>query len=265
MPEISQSQYLREAAEIALWETPPPEPSAATKSLLSQFDSASNDQGVGNNSVGDGSTLPDLGKDLSDFGSWESVAATIVHKAESVSGFDPGATTFDLKAWDVFLTKFATNPLCLQYTFDFRKADISSLSLKSAIDAVDDLLKNFMSPENYLGIVESIKKVGQLALSTEGQTEKNSNQQIGCLSVHASKLYLGVIRTTVSMEHKKGKGYEQLTQSLQVYRGYGVLDFDKCKRSADKLLDWDGKDVDDWANGTASASQQPNQSPAWDN
>ncbi|MET7357241.1 hypothetical protein ABZS76_02210 [Streptomyces sp. NPDC005562] len=264
MTEISQSQARREAAELALWETPSPEPDAAALSLLSRFDSGSDDQGVGNNAVGDGSRLPDLGA-LSDFGSWESVAATIVHKAESVSGFDPGGTTFDLKSWNNFLTKFASIPLCLQYTYDYREASISSLSLKSALDAVDDLLKSFMSPENYLAIVESIKKVGQLALSTERQTQKNSNQQIGCLSVHASKLYLGVVRTTVSMEHKKGKGYEQLTQSLQVYRGYGVLDFDKCRRSADKLLDWDGKDVDDWANGTASASQQPNQSPAWDN
>ncbi|MER7970173.1 MULTISPECIES: hypothetical protein [unclassified Streptomyces] len=264
MTEISQSQFRREAAEIALWESPSPEPDAAARALLSQFDSSSNDQGVGNNAVGDGSRLPDLGP-LSSFGSWESVAATIVHKAASVSGFDPGGTTFDLKAWNDFLTKFATIPLCLQYVYDYREANISSLSLKSAVDAVDDLLKSFMSPENYLGVVESIKKVGQLALSTERQTEKNSNQQIGCLSVHASRLYLGVVRTTVSMEHKKGKGYEQLTQTLQVYRGYGVLDFDKCKRSADKLLGWDGKDVDDWANDTASASQQPNQSPAWDN
>ncbi|GAA3487068.1 hypothetical protein [Streptomyces cremeus] len=264
MTDISTSRLHREALELALWETSSPQPDAASASLLSQFDSGSDDQGVGNNVVGDGSRLPDLGP-LSDFGSWESVAATIVHKAESVSGFDPGGTNFDLKAWNAFLTKFATIPLCTQYTYDYREANISSLSLKNAIDAVDDLVKSFMSPENYLGIVESIKKVGQLALSTQKQTQKNSNQQIGCLSVHASKLYLGAIRTTVSMEHKKGKGYEQLAQTLQVYRGYGVLDFDKCKRSADKLLAWDGKDVDEWANETASASQKPNDSPAWDN
>jgi hypothetical protein len=264
MTEISEFQSRRAATELALWEMASPQRDAATMSLLSQFDSGSDDQGVGNNAVGDGSTLPGLGE-LSDFGSWESVAATIVHKAESISGFDPGSTTFDLQSWNTFLTKFATVPLCLRYTYDYREANISSLSLKSALDAVDDLVKSFMSPEDYLGIVESVKKVGQLALSTEGRAQKNSNQQIGCLSVHASNLYLGVVRTTVSMEHRKGKGYEQLTQTLQVYRGYGVLDFDKCKRSADKLRDWDGKDVDDWTNDTASASQQPNQSPAWDN
>ncbi|HEX6356336.1 hypothetical protein [Actinophytocola sp.] len=262
MTEISQSQLRREAVEIALWQMPSPEPDAATMSALSQFDSGSNDQAVGNNAAGDGSSLPDLGP-LSSFGSWESVASTIVHKAETISGFNPGSPNFDPVAWDNFLKKFSTIPFFLTYTYDNRNASISSLSLEKGVEAVSDLIQNLMTPENFQGIVTSIKKMATLALQNKGQSEKNSNQQVGVLSRHASQLYLGAVRTDVAMEYKSGKGYEQLQQTLNIYRGYGVLDFDKCKRNSDKLLGWDGQDVDDWEKGTASASKSPNDSPAW--
>jgi hypothetical protein len=67
------------------------------------------------------------------------------------------------------------------------------------------------------------------------------------------------------MQYKSGKGYEQLQQSLKIYRGYGVLDFDKCKRHADRLLEWDGQDVDEWEKEAASYPKPPNDSPAWNN
>ncbi|NKE62037.1 hypothetical protein FXN61_36910 [Lentzea sp. PSKA42] len=261
MTKISESQLRREAVEIALWEMPSPEPDAATMSKL-PLDTGSKDQAVGNNAVGDGSSLPDLGP-LSSFGTWESVASTIVHKAETLSNFNPGSSNFDPVAWNNFLQKFSTIPFFLTYTYDNRQASISSLSLKNAVDAVSDLIQNIMTPENFDGIVTSIKKMGTLALENEGQTEKNSNQQVGVLSRHASQLYLGAVRTEVAMEYKSGKGYEQLQQSLYVYRGYGVLDFDKCIRNASTLLAWDGQDVDQWAGGTDSATLPPNQSPAW--
>jgi hypothetical protein len=263
MTEISQSQLRREAVEIALWLTPPPAPDAATLSELSRFDSGSNDQGVGNNAVGDGSSLPDLGPDLQIFGSWESVAATIVHKAETMSNFNPGSPAFDPVAWENFLKKFATIPFFLSYTYDYRDASVSSLSLEKGVDAVSDLVQNIMTPENFDGIVTSIKKLATLALQNKGQAEKQNNQQVGVLSRKASKLNVGAVRTDVAMQYKEGKGYQQLTQTLHIYRGYGVLDFDKCKRNASKLLAWDGQDVDEWANGTDSASLQPNDSPAW--
>jgi hypothetical protein len=262
MTEISQFQLSREAVEVALWDTPSPELDAAMMAELSQLDSGDNDQAVGNKAGGDGSVLPDLGS-LSSFGSWESVASTIVHKAVTLSGFNPGSPDFDPVAWNNFIQKFATIPFFLTYTFDNRQASITKLSLKNAVDAVSDLVENIMTPQNFQGIVTTIKKIGTLALENKGQTQKNTNQQVGVLSRHASTLYLGAVRTDVTMEYKKGKGYEQLQQTLNVYRGYGVLDFDKCRRHSDTLLKWDGQDVDDWENGTASASKPPNESPAW--
>ncbi|ATL70465.1 hypothetical protein [Nocardia terpenica] len=262
MTEISQSQLRREIVEVALWQTPSPKPDAAMMSLLSHFDFQSNDQAVGNKAGGDGSTLPEMGP-LSTFGSWESVASTIVHKAVTLSKFNPGSAEFDVIAWSNFLQKFATIPFFLTYTFDNRQANISSMSLTKGVDAVSDLLQNIMTPQAFGGVVESIKKIAQLALENKKETQKNSNQQVGVLSRHASSLYLGAVRTEVEMQYKEGKGYEQLTQRLGVYRGYGVLDFDKCKRHAETLLEWDGKDVGEWEQETASYPKPPNTSPAW--
>jgi hypothetical protein len=231
-------------------------------SKLSQFDSGNNDQAVGNDAVGDGSSLPDLGS-LSEFGSWESVASTIVHKAVTLSDFNPGSPNFDLIAWNNFLQKFSTIPFFLTYQYDNRNASISSLSLEKGVDAVSDLIESFMTPQNFQGVVTAIKKMATLALQNEGQRQKNNNQQVGVLSRHASQLYIAAVRTAVAMQYKSGKGYEQLQQTLDIYRGYGVLDFDKCKRNASTLLEWDREDVDEWENGTASASLPPNQSPAW--
>ncbi|BFO22372.1 hypothetical protein SHKM778_87600 [Streptomyces sp. KM77-8] len=78
-------------------------------------------------------------------------------------------------------------------------------------------------------------------------------------------LRLGLLRTTVQMEYKTGKGYQHLYQDLTVSRLNGSLDYDRCKRNADELLEWDGQDVDDWVNGASSFRYPPNTSPAWDN
>ncbi|WHT22972.1 hypothetical protein N8J89_18445 [Crossiella sp. CA-258035] len=265
MTEISQSQSGQEALAIALWQTPFPEPDTGTISELSQSDAPSQEQVVGNIAVGDGSVLPDLGADLSKFGSWESVGSTIVHRAETLSGFNPKGGKFDPVAWEKFLNKFTTIPFFLAYTLDYRDAAISKTSLKKAVDAVADLLENITTKENFEDILKTIKKVVAVAVKNNGQKEKNANLQVGILSRNKGKLYLGAARTTVQMVYKKGKGCEQLQQTLKIYRGYGVLDFDMCKRNADTLKKWDFKNVDDWVRDTNSYGVPPNDSPAWNN
>ncbi|GAA1934772.1 hypothetical protein [Kitasatospora viridis] len=263
MIEISQSQLRREAVELALWRTPAPELEVGAIAALALIDSVGKDQAVGNKAAGDGSSLPDLGP-LASFGSWESVASTIMHKAESASAFNPESTTFAPAAWSNFLQKFSTIPFFLTYTYDTRTASISALSLEKGVNAVSDLIQNVMTPDDFEGVMTTIRKMATLAIQNEGQAQKKSNQQVGVLSRKAGKLHLAVVRTEVEMEYKSGKGYEQLTQTIDVYRGYGVLDFDKCERNAGTLLKWDHRTVGDWESGTASAPLPPNQSLAWD-
>ncbi|MER0243584.1 hypothetical protein AAHZ94_16495 [Streptomyces sp. HSW2009] len=262
MTELGEAQKHQEALEVALWEAPSPRPEASARYEVAAVDADGNDQAVGNKAVGDGSLLPDLGP-LSSFGTWESVAATIMHKTATISDFNPESEVFDAVSWNNYLHKFSTMPFFLSYTSDNRETNISSLSLEKGVNAVEDLLKNILAPTAWEGVLTSIKKIGQLAMESEGKTQKQSNQQTGVLSRRSSQLYLGVARTAVAMQYKSGKGYEQLEQSIVVRRGYGVLDFDKCKRSASKLLEWDGKNVDEWEKGTGSSHKQPNQSPAW--
>ena len=268
MKTLSPYQLHQEALEIASWANPTPRISheTLTKSLVGRgatmFDAGNQDAGVGNYSGSDGSTLPDLGP-LATFSTWPSVASTILHKAESLSHFNPGSVEFDPVVWAEYLRKFSTMPFFLSFTSDTREASISSLSLDKAVNAVDDLIKSFVSADVFNSVVTSIKKIAQLAIENKGQTQKNNNQQQGVLSVRSSQLYIGTIRTVVTMEYKSGKGYEQINQNISIYRAFGVVDFDKCKRSAATLLAWDNQSVGDWENDTGSAPKPPNNSPAW--
>ncbi|MER0243585.1 hypothetical protein AAHZ94_16500 [Streptomyces sp. HSW2009] len=263
MAEVTPYQSHREALEVAMWQAPAPRPDEAARAAIALVDSDGNDQAVGNKVVGDGSSLPDLGP-LSNFGSWETVAVTILHKAATISDFNPESEVYDPVAWNNYLQKFSTLPFFLSYTSDTRNASISLLSLEKGVSAVSDLLQNIVTEQNRTDIVETIKKVAQLAVESDGQPQKQSNVQVGLVSRHAGQLYVGVVRTTVEMQYKSGKGYEPLSQTLDIGRGYGVLDFEKCKRSTSKLLEWDHRSVDEWERGTGSAQKPPNQSPAWD-
>jgi hypothetical protein len=267
MTTLNKYQLHREAVEFAAWQTPSLTHPSSARSRLASFDAESQDQSIGNCAIGDGSQLPSLGS-LSSFESWESVASTIVHKVASLSNFNPGATEFDPVAWGNFLQKFSTLPFLMSFGSGLRELPISPLSLEGGIAAVKDLGQNLMTPENFGPVVTTIKKMGQLALESAGATagateEKSSNQQLGLLSRKSSRLYLGIARTGVVMQYKPGKGYEQIKQMIGLHMSYGTLDFDKCQRYANMLLQWDRQGVDDWVNGTASASKPPNNSPAW--
>jgi hypothetical protein len=58
-------------------------------------------------------------------------------------------------------------------------------------------------------------------------------------------------------------GYAALQQDLSIYRGYGVLKFNKCIRNAGTLLAWGPQDVNAWVGSTDSYAVLPNGSPAW--
>jgi hypothetical protein len=81
-----QEQLRREALEIAMWaegRQAPPREVLAKLELLGpdgrELDDSNQETGVGNAYGGDDSGLPSLGP-LASFGSWQSVAATILRK-----------------------------------------------------------------------------------------------------------------------------------------------------------------------------------------
>jgi hypothetical protein len=265
-----QEQARREALEIAMWaevRQSPPREVLAQLGLLGPdgrvLADSNQETGVGNAYGGDNSGLPGLGP-LESFGSWQSVAATILRKTQDSAGFDQSSTLFDLIRWIIFELQFRTMPFLTNITGDSRSVSISSLSLSPAISAVTDLVGGLVTSDALTGVINSLKKIGQLAVENKGQQEKNSNVQQGVLTVVNGDLRLGRLRTTVQMEYKTGKGYQQLNQQITVSRLFGSLDYDMCIRNAETLLKWDGQDVDGWVNGASSSPYPPNTSPAWD-
>jgi len=257
---LDEEQLEREASAIARWV----EARRDAPVRLDEFD-GSQETGVGNTYGGDDWGLPDLGP-LSEFGSWGSVAATILRKTEESVGFDPSSTEFDPWAWVQFVCQFQEMPFLTNVIGpDTQSAYISSLSLLGAIWAVHDLIEWLVTPDTLTGIINSVKKIGQLAVENEGLQEKDTNVQQGVLTVVDGDLRLGLLRTTVQMRYETGKGYQHLYQQITVSRLFGSLDYGMCIRHADTLLDWDAQDVDDWTNSASSSPYSPNTSPAWDN
>lgn len=259
-----QSLIRTEATELAYWLTPLPELQLESYALYrAGAGDKSHELGTIRQFAPDSATpLPDLGP-LKKFGSWASVAATIDRKAIQLSGYNPAATEFDEVKWEAYKQKLSTAPFWTTKTTRLRQAEIASLSLKGAVDAVEDIAVAFVSAGSIGAIIEGIKKIGQLAVENEGKTNKESFQEQGVTSEKNGLLYVGQIRTSVEMTYKSGKGYQQSRQSLIINSFHAVLDFDKCKRSAATLLDWDFNDIEEWENSGNSQHQQPNNSPAW--
>lgn len=261
MSTLNQEQLRRETLEIAMWAQGRPAPPREVLAKL-ELDDSNQETGVGNVYGGDNSGLPSLGP-LASFGSWQSVAATILRKTEDSAGFDQSSTVFDPIRWIFFELQFETMPFLANITDDSRSVSISALSLWPAISAVTELVGGLVTSDTLTGIINSLKKIGQLAVQNEGQQEKDSNMQLGVLTVVNGDLRLGLLRTTVQMEYETGKGYQQLNQQITVSRLFGSLDYDMCIRNAETLLEWDGQDWNGWVYGASSFPYPLNTSPAW--
>lgn len=270
MATLSDTQLMQETSRIVEWARPRTE--EERKQLLDLMQGFSGgcglnytgeDSGVGNVVGRDGSSLPPLGV-LSSFGSWESVASTVLKRAEQCSSFNSQSTFYDFIAWLFYRLQFSTIPFFSTFNYRFAYASISSMSLSQLIGTVRSLTGEYVTSAMLDQIVTSIKKIAQLAVENEGRVQKNSSLQQGVLSTRGCNLYAGTLRTTVVMEYKKGKGYEQINQQLTVTQDLGTLDFEMCKRQSSILFSWDGRDVEEWASKTSSASRRPNSSPAWD-
>lgn len=207
----NRSEY-QEAQELATWLTPV-QISPALQNKYQQRDGLGEDQGAGAISGSDGSRLPDLGL-LASFDNWLSVASTILYKASTLSGWNPASTTFNADAWNAYLAKVGTIPFFLMTDSKSRDVNISSTSLKATIDAVSDMIQAISTGDLFNGVVTSIQKIATVAVENKGQTQKDNQQTQGVLSVKASNLYVGCFWTSISMEYKSGKGYEQLNQSI---------------------------------------------------
>jgi len=253
-----------EGIEMACWLTPLPDlDSKLLFKVLTEVEPIRDSMVItGNAFETDESILPDLGP-LSSLGKWEAVAATMDKKVQLLSGFEPTVTDFDEIIWQNYAYKFSTMPFLLSKTTQRREISISSLSLSEIIDAIEDMILAVATENTFNAIIDSIKKMFQVAIESEGSEEKTFYTQQGIISGKSSLLYVGYLRATVEMTYKSGEAYESLTQKIIIDNFSGSLDFEKCKRDSRTLLSWDGSDINEWMQNTSSANSLPNNSPAW--
>jgi hypothetical protein len=256
-----------EAFELAMWLAPlnlDPRRSLVLPNNRDLGADESVDQAIGNDFASDGSPLPDLGP-LAVLGSWPAVAAVLDRKALQLSGFNPASTVFDETKYEGYLYKFSTLPFFTSTSNTNRNIEISEVSLAGAVAAIFDLVQNIVTGPQIDGIVTSIKKIAELAMTNKEKTQKDNYQKQGVISIKDSKLTMAFLKCGVEMQYVEGKGYRQLKQRILIYQFYGLLDFEKCKRSALQILSWDRSDVDEWEKNTGSFNEIPNDSPAWNN
>jgi len=259
-----------EHSDINLWNTPPtltlPDAQSLRLFANAQMRAAltTSDKSVGHRYGTDMSVLPALGNDLEVFGTWPSVAATIYNKLIRMTNFDPSNVDFDAASFTAFKTKFSTCPYWngLEFNILYRDATLRIRDYRQAVDAVIDLLTVGINPNIVQSIINNIKQIAQLASRNVRQQQKQTMFQNGSLCITNGKLYVFFLYNAVQMTAQQGK-YTVIDQNSRIVRGYGVLDFDFCKRHASSILGYDKQSVDAWEGGAAANSQPENTSGGW--
>lgn len=247
--------------DLKLWLVPAPVTRHGAEARLAQ--SGGEDQGTGAVYGSDGSGLPALGP-LAHFGSWASVASTIMTAVRNLSFFGSASPLYFAEPWFWFPIKFRLCPFwSANFHSDHRYVSISKLSLKPALDAVVDFVRELGTPALVNEVTNSVKKIGELAVQNRGSTQKDNHQQLGVIAVRSARVYVVCFRISISMEYKSGKGYEQLNQTISLQRSYGILDYSRCIEQASVIDYMDRAPIDDWARDISSGGYRPNQSPAW--
>jgi hypothetical protein len=264
------ARLLDEHNDVNLWQAPPmivaPEAGALRSfaDAQAQAELAYTDKAVGHRYGTDQSALPSLGNDLQSFGQWPSVASTIYNKLIRMTNFDPSNVDFNSAVFSAYKTKFSTCPYWngLEFNILYRDATLRIRDYREAVNAVIDLLTVGISANIVQSIVDNIKQIAQLASRNVRQQQKQTIFQNGSLCITNGKLYVFFLYNAVEMTASQGK-YTVIDQSCRIVRGYGVLDFDFCKRHASSILTYDGQSVDAWEGQAAANGQPPNSSDGW--
>jgi hypothetical protein len=265
------ANQLDELNEVSAWQSANPIQIIPSPQVLRDFVRAEADQALAlrDKSVGhfygtDQSSLPSLGPDLEVFGQWPSVAGTLWNKLLQMTGFDPSNVDYNSSVFAGFKTKFSTSPFWngLEFNIAYRDATLRVTDYRQLVDAIIDLVEVGISGVVRAGIISNIRKIAQLASLNVRTQRKDTLAQNSTFGITNGRLYVFFLYGTVEMTARQGK-YTVIDQAMRIVRGYGVLDFDFCKRHADSILRYDSKSVEEWEGQAAANSQPENQSGGW--
>ncbi|MFJ7345796.1 hypothetical protein ACIQU3_36635 [Streptomyces sp. NPDC101110] len=181
-----------------------------------------------------------------------------------MTSYDPSNVDYNGSVFAAFKTKFSTAPYWngLEFNIQYRDATLRSTDYREMVGAVIDLVGAAVAGDVRVQLIDSIKKIAQLASQDVRSQVKDTLAQNTTLSIHNGRLYVFFLYGTVEMTARRSK-YTVLDQAMRVVRGYGVLDFDFCRRHAESILRYDRKSVEDWENDGAAHKEPENTSPGW--
>lgn len=267
MPEANR---LDELNELSVWNSPlvmqhaDPRMLGDIASAATARDVRFKDKSVDHTYGTDQSSLPPLGDHLQTFGQWPSVAGTIWNKLLQMTGFDPSNVDYNSSVFAAFKTKFSTAPYWngIEFNIQYRDATLHAHDYRAMVNAVIDLISVGATANVITGVISSIRKIAQLASQQVRTDVKDTLAQNTTLCIHNGKLYVFFLYGTITMNARQGK-YTVLDQAMRVVRGYGVLDFDFCKRHAENILRYDKKSLEEWEGMAAAHDQPENTSDGW--
>ncbi|MFB2976445.1 hypothetical protein [Microseira sp. BLCC-F43] len=268
-------ELILEKKQLELWESNdyplfPPKLSSYEKELAyyqQKIASHGDQQSVAH--VGDLSevVVPPVGSRLleAEFCNWGDVASTIYNFILRTTGFDPSSVDAQTNEFRDFLNMFATAPHWngLDFGIQHRDVNIYCQNYTEAVNAVSDMLGDFMGETARKRVIESIKKAAELAAKSGGPENKNVLFKNGVISGNQNGLYVFIMYSFVTMIQVQPGKHNVLPQELRVVAAHGLLNTDFCNRNAEAIIKFGKMTLDEWENLTAAANKQPNTSPGW--
>lgn len=265
----NEPRLVDESNDISMWNAAPAIHFADLRSLTGLAEaaatSATTEKAPAHLYGTDSSALPPLGDtfEKAGFQQWPDVVSTLYNKMYTLVGFDPSNTDFSSPVYTALKTKFSTAPFWngLVFDIDHREATLRIRDFRQAVNAVIDLLA--VLPRG--SVDEIIGRIRQAATLAARATRESVNDKIFHLNnvnVVNGKLYCSFLYGDVTMKRTTGK-YEAVDQTIKVVRAYGVLNFDFCKRHADRIVEYDLELVDSWEGKAAGNQEQENDSSGW--
>jgi len=252
-----------ELSDIALWETLP----VITLDRIMAAATTHMDKAVGHTVLTDHteSQFPPLGNDLQALGQWPSVVTTLWNKVTTMTHLDVTTEDMDPATFAAFKTKWASCPFWngLDLTFTQSKFTLNEVDYRPAVRAIIGLITSVVTGSSLPDFILNVRQVAEMASKRGQATEKKSTFSNGSVTTFRGGLHAWFCYCHINMERRATKYHVSLNQEYKVVVGRGLLDFDFCKRHADRILAFEPKIIDDWVEEPAANQEPPNESDGW--
>jgi hypothetical protein len=236
---------LEEAYSLGMWDSD----ARRSAELAARATSIIDNKAVGHAYGKDDRPLPPLGPGLQAFEHWSSVASTLHTKLYKISGYDPSTTEYSEDLFARLRNSFSTSPFWnIQFSIVMQEVTVGHSSYRPAVEAIRDSCRRIeIAPEICEQITGNFGQILSLALKPDWVPQKRTLLQNATIAITKGVLHLALIYAIVGIEiTSEAPEYRVSDQSIQLVFGQGVLDYDFCKRHANRILAYDHVSISDW-------------------